>query len=308
MRIILSFLILLAVGNLSAATKCEADLNGDGVCDPYTITRTEDGTSSNITIKIGSTDKTVSGEFDLGDGGLSVGYFPTEFSLLLDFHTRDTDLTKYVFKWSPAHKDWVLYKKATWIEPSRDEKYSLYGEKLPKDGMFPQNFHVERIACCTYFSEFSQVDPKIKVLSADDRAVDFSKELDFIFSKLPQGEKGELFYTVDQSGHKVKKNIPQDFVYEIAMAINEKNVSKINDYAYYLYLNENNIMAALILKEIHKKYPDRVVATLNLADVYWSLDMKEDACPLYKDYIDKMKIAGKESRIPAPVKSRISCI
>ncbi|WP_431194394.1 tetratricopeptide repeat protein, partial [Pseudomonas viridiflava] len=116
------------------------------------------------------------------------------------------------------------------------------------------------------------------------------------------------FYTVDQSGHKVKKNIPQDFVYEIAMAINEKNVSKINDYAYYLYLNENNIMAALILKEIHKKYPDRVVATLNLADVYWSLDMKEDACPLYKYYIDKMKIAGKESRIPAPVKSRISCI
>ncbi len=140
MRIILSFLILLAVGNLSAATKCEADLNGDGVCDPYTITRTEDGASSNITIKIGSTDKTVSGEFDLGDGGLSVGYFPAEFSLLLDFHTRDTDLTKYVFKWSPAHKDWVLYKKATWIEPSRDEKYSLYGRNFPGMACFHKIF------------------------------------------------------------------------------------------------------------------------------------------------------------------------
>lgn len=308
MRVVFSFLILLAAGHLNAATKCEADLSGDGVCDNYTITRTEDGASSNITINIGATDKTVSGGFDLGDGGLSVGYFPAEFSLLLDFHTRDTDLTKYVFKWSAANKDWVLYKRATWVEPSRDERYSLYGEELPKEELFPQKFHIEHIACCTYFSEFSKVDPKIKVLSADDAAVEVSKELDFIFSKLPQGEKGELFYTVDNAGNKVKKNVPQDLVYEISMAINERNVSKINDYAYYLYLNENNIMAALILKELHKRYPDRVVATLNLADVYWALDMKEAACPLYKDYIDKMKVAGKESRIPASIKSRTSCI
>ncbi|WP_122604184.1 tetratricopeptide repeat protein [Pseudomonas viridiflava] len=307
MRVVFSFLILLAAGHLNAATKCEADLSGDGVCDSYTITRTEDGASSNITINIGATDKTVSGEFDLGDGGLSVGYFPAEFSLLLDFHTRGTDLTKYVFKWSAANKDWVLYKRATWVEPSIDERYSLYGEKFPKEKLFPQGFHIERIACCTYFSAFSEVNPEIKVLSADDAAVEVSKELDLVFSKLPQGEKGELFYTLGNEGNKIKKNIPQDFIYETSMVVNERNVGKINDYAYYLYLNKNNIMAALILKEIRKRYPDRVVATLNLADVYWSLGMKEAACPLYKDYMDKMKVAGKESRIPTAIRFRTSC-
>ncbi|WP_439885053.1 hypothetical protein ACTACK_00270 [Pseudomonas syringae] len=63
------------------------------------------------------------------------------------------------------------------------------------------------------------------MLSADDAAVEVSKELDLVFSKLPQGEKGELFYTLGNEGNKIKKNIPQDFIYETSMAIeNERNV------------------------------------------------------------------------------------
>lgn len=83
---------------VSANSICEADLNGDGICDPYSVSSHEgDGTISRITIDIGGGDKSVSGVFELGDGGLSVGYLPGEFSLLLDFYTRNTDLAQYSF-------------------------------------------------------------------------------------------------------------------------------------------------------------------------------------------------------------------
>lgn len=109
----LVFALLASVVN--ASSSCEADLNGDGICDPYGVRPLEDdGTISRITIDIGGGNKSVSGIFELGDGGLSVGYLPGEFSLLLDFYTRDTDLTQYSFKWNSARKDWVLYKKSTW--------------------------------------------------------------------------------------------------------------------------------------------------------------------------------------------------
>lgn len=308
MKIIIPLFLLLAIGGVHANSNCEADLNGDGICDPYSVATPEvDSTTSQITINIGGGDKAVSGNFELGDGGLSPGYMSGDFSLLLDFYTRNVNLIKYDFRWDSQRQDWMLYKKATWVEPSRDEKYSLGGEKTPSEALFPQQFDVQRVACCTFFSQFSENGTTVKTLSAEDRVVAIKKDFEYVVDKLPQGEKGELFYTVDEAGGKIRRNIPKDFVYEMTLIVSDGNVGALNDYAYYLYRNQNNILAALLLKEIHKKYPDRVVATLNLADAYWDLGMKNDACPLYKDYVNKMTAMGKSTRIPAPAKSRVNC-
>jgi len=227
--------------------------------------------------------------------------------LLLDFYTRNTDLTQYSFRWNSAQEDWVLYKKSTWVEPSRDEKYTLGGEKVPIEALFPQQFDVQRIACCMLFSQFSESWPNFSYLNDEAQLAEVRKEFKYILGKLPQGEKGELFYGVDDGGNKVRRSIPQELVYELTLIVSDDNVGPLNDYAYYLYRNKNSVLAAMLLKEVHKKFPERVVAILNLADAYWDIGMKSDACPLYKEYIAKMTTNGKGERIPQAAKSRENC-
>ncbi|KNH47013.1 tetratricopeptide repeat protein [Pseudomonas lini] len=308
-RVVVFLVFSFVAAIASANSSCEADLNGDGACDPYSVSSLEkDGTISRVTINVGGSDKLVSGDFELGNGGLSAGYLPRDFSLLLDFYTRNTSRTKYDFRWDTARQDWVLYKISTWVEPSRDEKYSLGGEKASVEALFPQQFDVERVACCTLFSQFSDNGPNFKLLSADEKLVEIRKDFKYILENIPQGETGKLFYGVDESGNKVRRNIPQEFVYEMTLIVSDDNVGALNDYAYYLSRSQNNVLAALLLKEIHKQYPERVVATLNLADAYWDIGMKSDACPLYKEYVGKMKQKGKGARIPEAAKSRVNCI
>lgn len=86
--------------------------------------------------------------------------------------------------------------------------------------------------------------------------------------------------------------------------MSDENVGPLNDYVYYLCRNKNSVLAARLLKEVHKKFPERVVAILNLADAYWDIGMKSDACPIYKEYIAKMTKNGKDGRIPQSAKSR----
>lgn len=307
-KLLFLFLFFLVSGGVCADTNCEADLNGDGICDPYSIVYPVGGGDlSKITINIGGMDKSVVGEFELGDGGLVAGYIPNGFSLFIDFYSRNINLTKFDFRWNAALKDWVLFKKSTWVEPNRDESYSLNGEPIPDEAKFPQQFEVQRVECCIEFSQFSAREPIAKAMSDNARLLEIRSDFKYIEEGLSEGEKGRLFYSKDGSGSVVKKNVPVELVYEMTLILGADNVRSMNDYAYYLYQNKNYVPAAMLLKEIHKQFPDRVVAILNLADVYWELGMKSSACPLYVSYLEKMASMGKFSRIPASAKSRASC-
>ena len=287
---------------------CEYDLNGDGVCDDYSVVSAgDDSADSIITIHIGGGDKVVAGRFDLGDGGLSSGYIPGDFSLLLNFHTRDVDLTKYDFRWSPELQDWLLYKKSTWIEPDRDEIYSLEDHKLPIEALFPSLFEVQRIACCTLFSHFSKDTPNLEPMNEYQKAAAIKEDLNYVFSNLALGEQGPLFYASNEDGQLVRRSIPKDLLYEMSSAVSDQNARLLNDYAYYLYRSKNSVLAAFLLRSILETYPERVVAILNLADAYWDIDMKGNACSLYKRYVEKMTALRKSDRIPIRVSSRASC-
>lgn len=70
-RLVAFFVFALMARVISANSSCEADLNGDGICDPYSVSPLEDdGTVSRITIDIGGSDKSVSGILNLE----TVGY------------------------------------------------------------------------------------------------------------------------------------------------------------------------------------------------------------------------------------------
>jgi hypothetical protein len=285
---------------------CSYDLNGDGKCDAYEISYPNDDDQSILSIKIGGGSAISKGTFDFGDGGLSPGYFPTDFELLLDFHTRDADLRAYTFRWNDEIQDWVLDRIAEWKEPSRDEIYTLEKHTVPEDKVLPQDFSVSRIECCTRLSGFSATTP-IKKLSDEDAQQHILRDFAQIKKSLPLGASSSLFYLRNGQGDSLPRNIPIDFVYELTKIVGPQSVGDINDYAFFMYKNKMFILADMLLESVHAQFPDRVVAILNLADVKWALGFNKEACRLYTNYLDKMTQAGKISKVPSYVAGRTSC-
>lgn len=89
--------------------------------------------------------------------------------------------------------------------------------------------------------------------------------------------------------------------------LSESNVNDYNDIAYYNASTQKGDQSSiLLLKKIVEKYPDRVVAYLNLGDSYWAIDNKEYAKEAYQKYLELMKDQNKDlSKIPARVEERI---
>lgn len=90
--------------------------------------------------------------------------------------------------------------------------------------------------------------------------------------------------------------------------LSEANVNDYNDIAFYNSSTKNGSESSiLLLKKIVEKYPDRVVAYLNLGDSYWAIDKKEFAKEAYIRYLALMKDQNKDlSKIPARVEERIN--
>lgn len=86
----------------------------------------------------------------------------------------------------------------------------------------------------------------------------------------------------------------------------DDNIESFNDKAYYLEKINQFKSSAYILEVIIDRKPDRVVTWLNLGDVYWELDKKEDAQKKYLKYITLMKSQNKDlNKIPKRVYDRI---
>jgi len=78
-----------------------------------------------------------------------------------------------------------------------------------------------------------------------------------------------------------------------SMGITEKNVTQINNDAYELYKKGNLSESKKILEEILNKFPKRIVANLNYADVLWKLGEKTKAEKFYIEYIKLLIKSGK---------------
>ncbi|MFY1047383.1 tetratricopeptide repeat protein [Chryseobacterium sp. GP-SGM7] len=87
--------------------------------------------------------------------------------------------------------------------------------------------------------------------------------------------------------------------------ISASNITKINDFAFSLE-SINPSVSINVLQKIIQKYPDRVVAYLNIANSYWITGKKEKAIENYKTYISLMKSQKKDlNKIPKYVTERI---
>ena len=88
------------------------------------------------------------------------------------------------------------------------------------------------------------------------------------------------------------------------VSITNQNLTKLNDFAYNLESINPNVSID-ILQKIILKYPERIVAYLNLADSYWAIGNQELAKENYIKYISLMKSQKKDiNKIPKQVWER----
>lgn len=86
--------------------------------------------------------------------------------------------------------------------------------------------------------------------------------------------------------------------------ISSNNITKINDLAFKLE-NINPTVSINVLQKIIQKYPDRVVAYLNIANSYWNIGQKGKAIENYKIYLSLMKSQKKDlKKVPRYVQDR----
>ncbi|PBI88355.1 hypothetical protein BSF41_24830 [Flavobacterium sp. ACN2] len=86
----------------------------------------------------------------------------------------------------------------------------------------------------------------------------------------------------------------------------DDNIELINDKAYILEKNKQFKTSAYILEKIILKRPERVVAWLNLGDVYWEINKRKESKKVYSKYLELMKSQGKDlKKIPNRVYERL---
>ena len=189
------------------------------------------------------------------------------------------EIFRNVYAWNPTYKKWCLVREVTGEKPD-----ITAGTVAP----------VERVARVVGCSEIGASGP---------------------YSYEPAGVvraaiKGELrkFGDVSRNRNELKTfiaSLPDYSVAEFASYVDSSTVEAINDLAFYLAEYGRSYVAIPLLTTIVTKFPDRIVAKLNLADAYWDNDMKTQAAEQYREYNKKMKRLGKSSLVPQRVLDRL---
>ena len=119
-----------------------------------------------------------------------------------------------------------------------------------------------------------------------------------------------LFIVADYYSKNPKKVIELDvskiFSTNPFFLSSKNDVKNYNNMAFFLQKYGANKESVFILNQILKKYPQRTVAYINLADAYWELGKKKQAKMAYKSYIKQMK--SKEKKIPMRVFDRLKIL
>lgn len=87
--------------------------------------------------------------------------------------------------------------------------------------------------------------------------------------------------------------------------LSNDTVEMYNNIGYFLLEKNKYIQSIYLLEKIVQKFPDRIVAKLNLADALYKFGQIEQSAPLYKAYYQKMKSTKQLKKVPSYVKDRM---
>ena len=110
---------------------------------------------------------------------------------------------------------------------------------------------------------------------------------------------------IDTYGY--RNDIERYSAYFKTYPLSDSNYAMYNDIGYYLEQAEAYKEAIYVLSAVLEKYPERIVAYLNIADAYWGDGEKARAKEAYEKYAYLMKAQKKDmSKIPKRVYDRIA--
>lgn len=255
-----------------------ADFNADGRMDAVEVRNAkfdDNGLllSKTISVDLGGIRKIVYEDVPTATGNISV-YAGLPSDLIIDYSNRSSrdsaELVYDIYTWSMPRRSLCLKASVTGVPPNQ-----LRGEIIPSE------VEVERFSGCNHPGD--AVSPK--ALSKTEATASISREMEKASGNRP---------------------IPEYYAFELASIITKENVTAINNVAYSQEQRGFLIPALIILESVHRKFPGRLVATINLADTYWKLSKKSEACRLYRLYNTMLK-SRKQGRAPERVRVRSAC-
>lgn len=183
-----------------------------------------------------------------------------------------------VYEWNKNIGDWCLVREITGQR-----------ENVPDGVLFPSE-QVARVSGCARLGGSG----KYQYESDGEVRSQISMELD-------------QFKSIIRSRQQVEKyigSLPQYAVAELVAYIDGEDVEQINNIAFYLVEEGRPCEAVPVLSSIVSKFPDRVVAKLNLGDAYWGCALRSQASEQYRAYMSQMKALGKSGLVPKRVAQR----
>ncbi|MBR7890734.1 tetratricopeptide repeat protein [Burkholderia multivorans] len=185
---------------------------------------------------------------------------------------------RYIYKWSAADKNWCLIRQINGEKPDITS-----GTVVPVEDVL-------RVSGCSPIGKNDSLTYESKKQVQDE----IRGELDE-FKKATQARASLEKYVSEISDFQVA---------ELAAYIDAENVEEVNNLAFFLEKYKRNSEAVQLLQSLIKKFPNRTVARLNLADAYWEIDAKELAASEYREYRRQMNFKGLSAKIPPRVVDR----
>lgn len=274
------FFFFLVFPLVSLSSSLEEDYDGDGIND-----RVQEETVDNtlhLKMWLSSIDKEKSYIIKPADEDkiptVHQSYKKGYLELDSTYYSVQGQIYIELYKWSLEKQDWILTKIITGERPD------------PANDILIPSLEVTYVECC---SALGSVDP-YKELTESIVQKDINERLEKRISLYNSGKINEAIKDVD--------------IYDAisySTLLNDENLVFLNDLAFYLE-KENPTASALILEKIITKYPNRMVAKLNLADAYWAI--LEGNSPkikqLYQEYKEAMIQKGLAKKIPTRVFER----
>lgn len=186
---------------------------------------------------------------------------------------------RYIYKWSSSNKNWCLIRQI-----SGEKSDITSGTVVPTE-------NVLRVSGCATIGN----NDSLTYESKDQVRSEIRDELND-FKKSSQNPSSLEKYIAE---------MPDFRVVELGNYVDASNIEDINNLAFYLGKFKRSGDAAEVLQSVVKKFPDRTVARLNLADAYWDIDAKELATPEYREYKRQMSAKGLSSKIPPRALDRV---
>jgi hypothetical protein len=257
------------------------DFEGNSTHGEFTYHKTQSGLS--IKYYSSSEHKYLSYSTDKFDecSSLSMFQIPGTRQIAIDgsCSSQGGQIYTNIYEWKNKYQNWCLVREITGEKSDATSSTVVPFEQISRvTGCFP----VGKKGPYTYETE-AQV----------------KSELDDEFRKFRVSTRNKVDLL------KYLNSTPSYAISEISSNIDMENVQAANDLAYYLTENGRAFDATSILIALVKKFPDRVVARLNLADAYWDNNFKDLSRVEYRDYYEQMVSMNLKSRIPDRVLKRM---